>query len=112
MKKVTKEQYKSESVVLAETIGCAGAKLTEIARFLNSSPDFSPATLSQVEDTLERMKAVVGALKQVSVLTRNRGLTSLEEEKERALAHVEEKRRQLLEGTLRVNRRESDMAAE
>ncbi len=111
-KSVTQEQYVGEVRAMATFIGNQGAKVSEIARFLNSSPDHSPSTKALVEDVLAQVVNLVGCLKKLKELNVQRALTACDEEEARTLAAIAEKRRRVLEGTQRINRRASDEAAE
>jgi hypothetical protein len=112
-KALTQEQYVKEVRGMANFILNQGTRLQEIARNLNTSSDFSPATMRMAEEALTHMKDIMGCLKKVGDLNVQRGITALEEEESKVLADLKVRKAQLLEGTLRINRREGhDQAAE
>lgn len=112
VKKITKEEYVSEVRGMATFIGNQGAKIAQVSRHLTTTADFSPTTAREIDDILEHMKNLVGCLKKVKALTIQRGVNHYEEEKERLTADMDAKMKALVEGTLRLNRRNNDMAAE
>jgi len=111
-KSMTKEQYVGEVRGMATYIGNQGTKLAQIGRFLATTPDYSTETARECDNMLEELKNIVGCLKKVKAVTLQRGLTALDEEEVAHANRVEEKRRQLMNGTLRIDRRVSDQAAE
>ncbi len=109
---VSKDEYLSVVRIEAALIQKQGERLSAIARFLGSSHDFSPETIRLVGVAMSEMKATLDGCKKVKDISVSRGLTHFDEEKARMSADIEAKKAELSEGTLRINRRVSDMAAE
>lgn len=98
---VTLESYKGQASETARASGQVGAKLADIVRNLNASPDFSPCTIKLMQEALTDIEELQKRLKHMVALSVNRGCTHFEEEKQK-----------LLEGTLKLNRRDVAEAAE
>lgn len=98
---VSQSEYKNAAATTSEVCERSGAKLVEIARHLGNSPDFSPCTIENMRAVLNDIDTLRTALKGMVEVSVRRGCTHFDEQKER-----------LLDGTLRLNRRSTDMAAE
>lgn len=109
---VTQQDYKDAAQNTAAYIKRQAEKLAEISRNLSVSADFSPCTIESMRTTLADMKELSSYLTRMSAVSVQRGLTAIEEEKVRTVASLDARKAALLDGTLRLNRRVSDMAAE
>jgi hypothetical protein len=100
-KSVTQESYKLAASNTSETVQRHAQRLADIARCLSVSKDFSPCTMTEMRAALSDIRSLQEALKDMVSISVARGCT-----------HYEEQKEALLDGTLRLNRRESDQAAE
>ncbi len=109
---VSKDAYLSEVQAQAKAIRAQSERLAQIARYLDSAPDFSPETVRLITVALKEMGTAVTACKAASAISVARGNTCLNEELVCAARSIAAKKVELANGTLRLNRRVSDMAAE
>lgn len=94
---VSQGEYKSEAQAAGSLIQRQAEKLSDIARNLNVSADFSPCTIDAMRNALAEIDGLRATLKHMVGVSVNRGCT-----------HFEEQKAKLLDGTLRLNRRQRE----
>lgn len=126
-KSVSKETFSAESQALAaklldfqRTLGARLRALDTLMQSLSRQTDFSGSTLKLVDDflkdgvfdkqTIETEREILKETRKFKDLTIVRGETFLDEQKTATLAKLEEQRRALRSGKLRVNRRNGEEA--
>jgi hypothetical protein len=77
---------------------------------LSVSPDFSPLTIEAMREATQEMKSTPVQLAKMVNVSVQRGLSFYEEDRIRFQEVLNERKQKLLNGTLRINRR--DEAAE
>ena len=101
-KKVSQAEYLETAKAMASVIAKQAVKLSEIHKFIQNAPDFSPETLKSIREAMSQAAEVNSACKTLERLTLQRGNAFYDEAKER-----------LNNGTLKIVRREEiDTAAE
>ncbi len=100
-KSVSQDSYKLAASNTSDALARQAQRLADIARCLANGKDFSPCTIREMQAAMKDIKPLQEALKDMVTISVARGCT-----------HYEEQKEALLDGTLRLNRRESDMAAE
>lgn len=110
---VSQEDYKEAAQDTVAYLKRQQEKLGEIIKNLSISNDFSPITIEAMREAAQDMKSTPTWLSKMANISVQRGLSSFEEDRIRFQEGLNERKAKLLNGTLRVNRREdTDMAAE
>ena len=107
---VSQQDYKEAAQEMVTFLQRQQEKLGEIIKNLSISTDFSPITIEAMREATQEMKATPVQLAKMVSVSVQRGLSSFEEDKLRFQEGLNERKQKLLNGTLRINRR--DEAAE
>lgn len=100
-KAYSQEAYKTTASASVEPIRKHAARLAEIATLLERAPDFSASTLTLLHAAIQEMETVEKVCKKVREVSIKRGIT-----------HFDEQKAALMRGTLKINRRDIQEAAE
>lgn len=110
---VSQEDYKEAAQEMVTFLQRQQEKLGEIIKGLSIATDFSPLTIEAMREATVEMKSTPAQLAKMVHISVQRGFSSFEEDRLRFQEGLNERKAKLLNGTLRVNRREEqDMAAE
>jgi len=107
---VSQEDYKEAAQEMVAFLQRQQEKLGEIIKNLSNSTDFSPITIEVMREAAQEMKSTPVQLAKMTNISVRRGLSFFEEDRIRFQEGLNERKAKLLNGTLRINRR--DEAAE